>query len=259
MSGDLDLRVALPRGVARFVVCPAQLAPWTAAFWARTPTATAGAIAGGRVYRLLDAGQRLALESPAGRLELAPQEAESTWDALLRSALLHLTGAPLLHAALLTAPNGRAVLVTGASGTGKSTLAAQLFQRGWALDADDWVQVGPRGVRGVGRPLDFVPPGAPLVWSYAAAADVCFAHPDRLPPPWRTWRMLAAVIWLHPQRGATPRLEPGLPPVTRDLWMLPPHARHALWVLRLFARRSLRLVPGSIEATADAVAALVGS
>lgn len=59
---------------------------------------------------------------------------------------LPATSAACLHASTV-ALNGRAVLITGASGSGKSGLALDLISRGATLVADDrtWVERGPDG------------------------------------------------------------------------------------------------------------------
>ncbi len=56
-------------------------------------------------------------------------------------ALLHLRGLLAFHSSALRLPDGRAVLLAGASTAGKSTLAAALGQRGYPLLADDLAAV----------------------------------------------------------------------------------------------------------------------
>src|SRR3569623_476792 len=68
--------------------------------------------------------------------------ADPGWVTLLlhgtaRGALIHQRGELPLHAATLVPPKGDvAVAICGATGAGKSTLAAALALRGWALLAD---------------------------------------------------------------------------------------------------------------------------
>lgn len=59
-----------------------------------------------------------------------------------RGALIHQRGELPLHAATLTPPGADwAVAICGASGDGKSTLAAELSRRGWMLVADDTTRI----------------------------------------------------------------------------------------------------------------------
>jgi hypothetical protein len=57
-----------------------------------------------------------------------------------------------LHGALLATGSGRAVLVVGAGGAGKSTLACGLWRRGWFLLADDIALVEPATRRALPSP-----------------------------------------------------------------------------------------------------------
>jgi hypothetical protein len=56
-------------------------------------------------------------------------------------ALLHLRGILAFHSSAVRLPDGRAVLLAGASTAGKSTLAAALCHRGYPLLADDLAAV----------------------------------------------------------------------------------------------------------------------
>src|SRR3546814_12969710 len=50
--------------------------------------------------------------------------------------------------------DGRAVLLMGASGSGKSDLALRLIDRGWSLVCDDYVPLECRGGKLVHAPLE---------------------------------------------------------------------------------------------------------
>jgi hypothetical protein len=58
-----------------------------------------------------------------------------------RGSLIHQRGELALEAATVVAPNGVAIAISGASGAGKSTIAAELCRRGWLLLADDITRV----------------------------------------------------------------------------------------------------------------------
>lgn len=81
------------------------------------------------------------------RITITP-EAQTTGSAIrvylfgsAMGALLHLRGVLALHSSAVRLPDGRAVLLAGASTSGKSTLAAALAQRGYPLLADDLAAV----------------------------------------------------------------------------------------------------------------------
>src|SRR3546814_5042791 len=56
-----------------------------------------------------------------------------------------------VHASCV-ALDGRAVLLMGASGSGKSDLALRLIDRGWSLVSDDYVTLESRGGKLVAAP-----------------------------------------------------------------------------------------------------------
>ena len=58
-----------------------------------------------------------------------------------RAALIHQRGELPLHAAAIVPPSGHAIAICGASGMGKSTLAAEFCRRGWFLLADNMSRV----------------------------------------------------------------------------------------------------------------------
>ncbi len=61
----------------------------------------------------------------------------------------------LLHAAVVAAPDGRAVVMPAPPGSGKSTLCAALVQRGWRLLSDEMAMVSLRDglLHGMARPV----------------------------------------------------------------------------------------------------------
>ncbi len=72
-----------------------------------------------------------------------------------------------VHATALTAPDGRAVLLLGAKGAGKTSTALALAERGWVHAGDDLVVLGETGDRGLavwpGKPTAAVrDPARPL-------------------------------------------------------------------------------------------------
>jgi hypothetical protein len=78
-------------------------------------------------------------------VEAAPDAARNAVELFLhgsaRGFLIHQRGELALEAAALVTPTGRAVAISGSSGTGKSTLAAELCRRGWSLISDDITRV----------------------------------------------------------------------------------------------------------------------
>jgi RNase adaptor protein for sRNA GlmZ degradation len=108
---------------------------------------------------------------------------------------------PTIHATAV-ARGGRAVLLVGGSGSGKSDLALRLIDRGWRLIADDRVVLTARDgvlwadappglaglieIRGVGIVAELAAPPAPV----ALAVDLA-ATPERLPDP--TTRSFAGI------------------------------------------------------------------
>ncbi|WP_372022709.1 Hpr(Ser) kinase/phosphatase (plasmid) [Tistrella mobilis] len=94
------------------------------------------------------------------------------------AGLIHQRGELPLHAACLLPPGGRsAVAISGASGVGKSTLAAALLDRGWRFVADEVVRVTRDGD---GLPLAW--PGTPTVALWPDAARMLGLGTADLPP-----------------------------------------------------------------------------
>lgn len=79
------------------------------------------------------------------QIELCPRSSTAeVWRFLQMTpaAALYLQrGIPVLHAAVAADGAGRAVVLAGGSGAGKSVLLAELLQRGWGLLADDLAPV----------------------------------------------------------------------------------------------------------------------
>lgn len=88
------------------------------------------------------------------------------------AALLHRRGDPVWHGTAL-ARDGRAILIVGASGGGKSTLSACLCAEGWALLSEDMSVCGPN--------LELLA-GLSALRVSAASAEVVGLSPGTLAP-----------------------------------------------------------------------------
>ncbi len=84
--------------------------------------------------------------SSAAERVAGPDQSSHTQDQIdgLRAALAKYDGWVRLHAATLDSPAGR-VLLVGASGAGKTTLALGLRARGWRCLGDELALLGPDG------------------------------------------------------------------------------------------------------------------
>jgi len=173
------------------------------------------------------------LSADASVLQCAPSDPAdpSWWRVVLDSVLFTialLAGYEALHAAAVATPAG-AVAITAATGGGKSTLLAELIQRGLPLLADDIVVLEPRTAAAPlahpGPPLMTVPASSlsgtdELGESIALVGDERWiampAHPEPLP--------LAAIVWLDRHAGARLDLQPVSPtlaPVLSSLLLYP--------------------------------------
>jgi hypothetical protein len=144
------------------------------------------------LVKLRDAGRLLARRGAAARivlsrLDVSMLEIEGYLLAKVAAVLLHQRGIPLLHASCVSVA-GRAVAFSGASGAGKSTIAASLVRSGHRLLSDDItaIRFGPRN-----SPLAV--PGSPhlrLRDDATAAVGVSLAslHPERCADGKRIWR-----------------------------------------------------------------------
>lgn len=88
---------------------------------------------------------------------------------VVHALIVDLTSAPILHAGAVTL-HGRAVLVAGASGTGKSSLVAWLVDRGWSYLTDEACVVD-GGIVGLARALLIKAGAADSVASLRAFRD----------------------------------------------------------------------------------------
>jgi hypothetical protein len=179
-------------------------------------------------------GDRLAVEFPGrATFELSREKvllvAEETGDPDLVAHLLldhavprviALRGDLMLHAAGAVGPSGRAHLVLGKTGTGKSTTVAGLVSAGWALLDDDGIRIvetddGPVAMPGTGgirlHPASaaLLLPGAPQ--GHPMAKD----HPkSRFPAESGGFRMaqapahVAGAYLLQRTDALEPRVEP---------------------------------------------------
>lgn len=101
-------------------------------------------------------GARYRLDPARTRLDCAPLESASVeWQRVLLSRVLPnvslACGHEALHACAVQTPGG-VVAIAAPSGTGKSTLAAELMRRGAPLFADDVLVLGRRGGEVRGHP-----------------------------------------------------------------------------------------------------------
>ncbi len=111
---------------------------------------------------LISAGRNITVEAEPG---VAEREASAFVLGSAFGILLHQRGALVLHGSAV-ARDGRAVVICGASGQGKSTLAAALCHSGCSFVADDICVIG---MNGHGRPL-VLPDGRQLkLWEESIA------------------------------------------------------------------------------------------
>jgi len=129
---------------------PAQLAggtligPYTEA----APGALLFEVPGIARYLIRD-GQSIEVEVAA---DADPAAVELFLHSSARATLIHQRGELPLNAATLLTPGFRCVAICGPSTFGKSTLAAELCRRGWALVADDITRVSWNGTMAVAWP-----------------------------------------------------------------------------------------------------------
>jgi hypothetical protein len=239
------------------------------------------------------AGEELefAFNPEASRIEIRCTMPEMTDDisALLVGAglatALHLRGVPVLHAAAV-AVDGKAILVAGPAGAGKSTLTATLVGKGLPLLAEDLavltfgenaivVQPGyprlrlcPDATLVVGKAA----PDLPRVFNAFVPDDKRWLDPAALAGGFcATPAPLGAIYLLAPRRpdGKILTIE-SLPPHRAGLalldhlygarWLRIPKAKALEWCARIASRTPVRMVhapPGldRVRETADAIVA----
>lgn len=116
-------------------------------------------------------------------IDPGPQSPEDVSSYLLGPVLgiiLRLRGIVCLHAGAFVTPGG-AIAVVGSEGSGKSTTAAALAQRGLPVLADDIVALLPSKNGFV------VPPGPTSIRLWPRSVEALFGSPDALPPLTPTW------------------------------------------------------------------------
>jgi hypothetical protein len=179
-------------------------------------------------------GDRLAVEFPGrATFELGREDvalvADETYDPGLVAHLLldHVVprliavrGDLMLHAAGAIGPSGRAHLILGRTGAGKSTTAAGLVSAGWALLDDDGIRIvetddGPLAMPGTGgirlQPasaavlLPDAPPGRPMAKGHPKSR---FPAENGGFPVARAPAHVAGVYLLQRTEVGEPRVEP---------------------------------------------------
>ncbi|HUH05371.1 MAG TPA: hypothetical protein VML75_25415 [Kofleriaceae bacterium] len=136
---------------------------------------------------------------------------------LYNQMIAHASGHWVLHGAGLVV-DGRAIVLSGPSGAGKSTMTLGLIARGAQYLSDEYVAVGPDGVRGVTRALAFdqtpaapVPPDFALVHYPLQTAAGLVDQPVHRPPPGARAVQpapLGAVVLLRHAPAESPGLRP---------------------------------------------------
>lgn len=210
---------------ARFIVQPADLAPWTKAYFQGFSPATATPEL---TYHLRATATGAEVLTPAGAFACSRFDAPAVWDATLRNVIRYLAGSALLHAALIRFEQ-TAILIMGQSGAGKTTLLNRLLDRGWQYWTDDAVRLGQQGLQGLPRCLEW-PSGqaakdASVVWHYAVRSQpIAAAYGHRaglLPQQWLPWQNVGGVIVLSGKHQGSFTLRPIRLHLRRH-WLNPP-------------------------------------
>ncbi len=194
--------------------------------WHRGPELVIDRADGGElIVRFMD-GTSFFLDDGGRSISLIAAPPQYTRDDLAAYALgpviaiaLHLQGVVLLHAAAVVI-EGKAVVLAGDGGSGKSTTAAILHQQGYAVLADDVTEIAGDG------PFNALA-SVPAVRLWPEALHALFGEeavfPDRAPSwdkkmvlvPQTGGAEVAAILFLG-AREAVAKLEPLAP---RDAWL----------------------------------------
>ena len=221
-------------------VSPAGAIPWLRDWLAFFPTAPAGPAPAIEVRKV--ATGQFAISTRAGSAQVTAVELEPLFDQSLRALLRNAGQRPLAHAALIG--NGsNAVLLTGPSGAGKTTLVRAAARAGLCYWSDEYVLMSRKGVLGYPRCLELAQgDDLPILrsWHYRESPQLQpFGHAvGLLPARWLPWHSVPAVVHLsgdfdHPLHVERIRFRP-------PLWHRP--ARTGLWPVLLRLRRCRHFV-----------------
>lgn len=128
----------------------------------------------GSRFRIEDGGRRVTAQSPT------PEDMATYFLGPILAFVVRLRGRLSLHAAAV-AIDGRAILITGMAGAGKSTTTAAFLARGLALLTDDVAVIDWRS----GEP--HVVPGYPRVRLWDDSAALLYGSAESLPLLTPTW------------------------------------------------------------------------
>ena len=123
---------------------PGEAPPWTGRLGDGTDLTIQQGLAADVLFSYGDRA-RFHLDPSRERLACAPQQAGLHWQQTLLGRVLPnvamMRGYEALHASVVDSPEG-VVAIAAPSGTGKTTLALELLDRGWPLFADDILILG---------------------------------------------------------------------------------------------------------------------
>jgi hypothetical protein len=159
-------------------------------------------------YLLRTAEAALVVDRSAGRMKIdAPEESLTLQLVTTYGLPILLSFEPVLvlHACAAIPPGGeRAVLVCGASGTGKSSLLAGMLEAGWRAASEDVCTVDLRGPHPVVWPG---PPWLRLAGTGPPGSTARFTTPDKTAWDIAPWRVdepapVGRIVFLEPAGGA---------------------------------------------------------